>query len=231
MTAGPAIRVGLVIVAAGSGTRLGHDHPKAFVRLGGRSLLAHALDRLAPAAHEVVVVGPPEHMAETGVQVERSGTTARIVPGGLTRTGSVAAGISALGTVDVIAVHDAARPLVDAAALRRAVAAVVGGADASAPALPVTDTLKEVADGEVVTRTVDRSALRAVQTPQVFRADVLRAAHARGDDATDDLALVEAGGGTVVLVPGRARYLKVTYPDDLLLAEAFLAAGEPEEPE
>ena len=140
MTAGPAIRVGLVIVAAGSGTRLGHDHPKAFVRLGGRSLLAHALDRLAPAAHEVVVVGPPEHMAETGVHVERSGTTARIVPGGLTRTGSVAAGISALGTVDVIAVHDAARPLVDAAALRRAVAAVVGGADASAPALPSTSS-------------------------------------------------------------------------------------------
>lgn len=229
MSGRPAIRVGLVIVAAGSGTRLGHDHPKAFVELGGRSLLAHALDRLASAADDVVVVGPPTHLEQALAQVERMGPGTRVVPGGATRTGSVAAGMAALGAVDVIAVHDAARPLVDAAALRRAVAAVVDGADASAPALPVTDTLKEVADGEVVIRTVDRASLRAVQTPQVFRAEVLHAAHARGVDATDDLALVEAGGGTVVLVPGSARYLKVTYPDDLLLAEAFLASGDPEE--
>jgi len=99
----------------------------------------------------------------------------------------------------------------------------LGDVDAVVPAVPVRDTVKVVVDGRVV-RTVDRSRLVAVQTPQGFRADVLRAAHAAGDrDATDDAALVEAIGGTVVTVPGDPTNLKITYPEDLLLAEAVLA--------
>ena len=103
------------------------------------------------------------------------------------------------------------------------ITAVQAGADAAVPGVPVTDTLKRV-DGERVVDTVDRGQLVAVQTPQAFRASALRAAHASGDDATDDAALVEAAGGTVVVVAGEPRNLKITTPDDLLVAVALLGA-------
>jgi 2-C-methyl-D-erythritol 4-phosphate cytidylyltransferase len=122
-----------------------------------------------------------------------------------------------------VVVHDAARPLATRALFEAVVAAVRSGADAAIPGLPVADTLKRVRD-ERVLETVDRGELVAVQTPQAFRASMLRAAHAGSDDATDDAALVEAVGGNVVVVPGEPRNLKITTPDDLLVAAALLDA-------
>jgi 2-C-methyl-D-erythritol 4-phosphate cytidylyltransferase len=123
----------------------------------------------------------------------------------------------------VIVVHDAARPLADATLFERVIAAVREGADGAVPGVPVADTVKRVdPSGGHVVETLDRAALRAVQTPQAFTADVLRRAHADGGDATDDAALVEAIGGKVVIVEGDAANLKVTGPDDLVRAEALL---------
>ena len=127
-------------------------------------------------------------------------------------------------TAEIVVVHDAARPLATTALFDAVVAAVRDGADGAVPGLAVTDTLKRVDDVRV-TATVDRMGLVAVQTPQAFRADMLRAAHGRGVDATDDAALVEEVGGTVVVVPGDARNLKVTGPADLMIAAALLEAS------
>jgi len=122
-------------------------------------------------------------------------------------------------------VHDAARPLASPRLFDAVVDAVRAGADGAVPALPVPDTLKRV-EGSDVVETLDRSALVAVQTPQAFRADALRAAHAADGDATDDAALVEANGGTVVVVAGDPRNLKVTSPDDLAVGAALLVTGK-----
>jgi 2-C-methyl-D-erythritol 4-phosphate cytidylyltransferase len=145
----------------------------------------------------------------------------------------VRAGLAAVpADADVIAVHDAARPLAAPALYAAVVAAVRAGADGAIPGIPVADTLKRVdARGheQVIVGTVDRSALVAAQTPQAFRADVLRAAHASGDDATDDAALVEARGGKVVIVPGDPSNLKLTGPRDLAVAAALLEVRSPGE--
>lgn len=213
-----------VLVAAGRGERLGVGGPKALLPLGGRTLLEHALDGLTGAGVERIVVVHPPGVGDTAAQLAPG--TDRVV-GGDTRTASVRAGLAALGDeVGVVAVHDAARPLTPVAVIRAVLAAVVDDVVAAAPALPVPDTLKRVAAGEVV-ETVDREGLMAVQTPQAFRREVLEVALARGGEATDDLALVEAllveGGahGRIVTVPGSARGLKITWPDDLELAEAL----------
>ena len=121
---------------------------------------------------------------------------------------------------EIVVVHDAARPLATAALFDAVIAAVRAGADAAIPGVPVSDTIKQV-DGERVVETLDRSKLVAVQTPQAFRADALRKAHAAGGEATDDAGLVEANGGTVVVVPGEQANIKVTTPDDLRIAEAL----------
>jgi 2-C-methyl-D-erythritol 4-phosphate cytidylyltransferase len=137
----------------------------------------------------------------------------------------VRAGLAAVpADADVIVVHDAARPLAAAPLWKAAIDAVVRGADAALCAVPVTDTVKRV-DGDRVVATVDRAELVAVQTPQAFRAAALRAAHESSGDATDDGALVEAVGGTVVVVPGSVANVKITHPVDVLVAEALLAAS------
>ena len=123
---------------------------------------------------------------------------------------------------EIVVVHDAARPLAGPELFARVVAAVVAGADAAVPGVALSDTVKRV-DGDRVVGTVDRNGLVAVQTPQAFRADVLRQAHADDAEATDDAALVEAGGATVVVVDGDPRNLKLTSPDDLVVARALLA--------
>jgi 2-C-methyl-D-erythritol 4-phosphate cytidylyltransferase len=124
---------------------------------------------------------------------------------------------------EIIAVHDAARPLARPGLWEAVITEIRSGADAAVPAAPVTDTVKEVAsDGRLIT--LDRSRLVAVQTPQAFRASALRAAHTAGIDATDDAALVEAAGGLVRLVPGPADNIKVTEPFDLLVAGALIGA-------
>lgn len=223
--------VGVVLVAAGSGTRLGSAGPKALVAVAGRSLLAHALDRLAAAGlPPAVVVHAPEARAAF-VAAAGDRPVGAYVPGGATRTASVRAGVAALSDdVEVVVVHDAARPLTPPAVIRATVAAVTGDVLAAAPALPVADTLKRVA-GDVVVATVDRSDLAAVQTPQVFPRRVLDAALAAADEATDDLALVErllAAGelaGRVVVVPGSAWGRKVTYASDLTLVTALAGAS------
>lgn len=217
-----------VLVAAGSGQRLGAALPKALVEVAGRPLVAHAAERLVEAgASHLVVVAPPDHLTHVLEAVPDTDVPVTVVGGGDTRAASVRAG---LGEVppdeDVVAIHDAARAFAPAALIRRTVEAVDGDVVAAAPALPVGDTLKRV-DGDRVVGTVDRSDLVAVQTPQVFLTEVLRAAHADGADATDDLALVEvllASGsvtGRVVVVPGAAAATKITWPADLALVAAL----------
>jgi 2-C-methyl-D-erythritol 4-phosphate cytidylyltransferase len=229
------VNVGVVVVAAGRGERLGDRGPKALVALAGEPLLVHTLRALGAAGlPPAVVVHTPGEEAAFAAAVDGF-RVAALVPGGATRTASVRAGVAALdGTVTAVAVHDAARPLVPPAVIERAVAAVADGALAAAPAVAIPDTLKRV-DGQLaethptpVRATVDRSELVGVQTPQVFPRHVLERALQEGAGATDDLALVErlvAAGeldGQVVVVQGSARGLKVTYPDDLLVAEAML---------
>jgi 2-C-methyl-D-erythritol 4-phosphate cytidylyltransferase len=217
-----------VLVAAGRGERLGGSEPKALVPVGGRSLLEHALEGLRAAGLDrIVVVHPPGDESRFAPLVG----DAVLVAGGATRTASVRAGLAAVDRgADLVAVHDAARGLTPPEVIARAVAAVEGDVVAAAPGRRVADTLKRVRDGHVVA-TVDRDDLIAVQTPQVFRREVLEAALALGVEATDDLALVErllAGGGhpgRVVTVAGSALGLKVTWPEDVRLAEALRAAG------
>lgn len=221
---------GAIVVAAGSGERLGADVPKALVEVAGRPLVCHAVDRLRDAgAAPVVVVAPPDAVTRTRQALGGAADEVTVVAGGARRADSVRAGLAALPeATTVVAVHDAARGLAPVAMVRRVVAAVTGDVVAAAPALTVSDTLKTV-DGDTVLGTVDRSAVVAVQTPQVFAAEALRAAHAVAADATDDLALVEvmlADGrldGRVVVVAGEALAMKVTHPSDLAVVAALAA--------
>lgn len=217
-----------VVVAAGSGQRLGSDLPKALVEVAGRPLVAHAVRRLAEAgATDLVVVAPPGSVDAVRAAVVAGGLDPTVVPGGARRSDSVRAGLDALDdAATIVAVHDAARGLAPVDLVRRVVAAVRGDVVAAAPALPLADTLKQVEADDVVA-TVDRTPLVAVQTPQVFRAEVLRAAHRAGGDATDDLALVEeavAAGrarGRIRVVAGDPLAMKVTHPHDLVVVAAL----------
>ncbi len=205
-----------VVVAGGSGTRFGG--PKQFAELAGRSLIDRSVEGARQVCSGVVLVVPGERLSapEPGWKADA------LVAGGSTRSESVRAGLAAVPpTVEVIAVHDAARPLARPELWRAVIDAVLAGADAAIPASPVTDTVKEVSpDGHLVT--LDRSRLVAVQTPQAFRAEILKKVHADGGEATDDAALVEAAGGRVQLVAGPRDNIKITSPDDLLIATALL---------
>jgi 2-C-methyl-D-erythritol 4-phosphate cytidylyltransferase len=197
------------------------------VPVDGVPLLAHALRRAleAPEVTRVVVVAPASHLSEAGAIASRCARpdAVEVVAGGVERTDSVAAGLAALRPEDeIVLVHDAARALAPAALFSRLVAEVAGGHAAVVPGLPVTDTIKQVdADGQVV-GTPDRSRLRAIQTPQAFRRDVLERAHGAGFAATDDAALVERAGGAVHVVDGDPLAFKITTPDDLARAERHL---------
>jgi 2-C-methyl-D-erythritol 4-phosphate cytidylyltransferase len=212
-----------VIAAAGSGERLGAGGPKAFVELAGRPLLDWSLDafRAAECVIEIVVAAPPGSESE----VADRGVVA--VAGGAHRSESVANAAELCGE-DIVVVHDAARPLVTPdlidAVVRRLLAD--DGAAAAIAAAPVTDTIKQAGEAGEVERTLDRSGLWAVQTPQAFRADALREAHADPDslpDATDDAMLVERAGGRVLIHEAPAENLKVTRPIDLRVAELLLS--------
>lgn len=214
--------VGVVVPAAGAGTRLGPGDPKALRLLGGSPLLLHAVRRLreCPSVGPVVVAAPPAAVAEVEGLLAGLGTT--VVPGGAERQDSVRLGLAALPPeVDLVLVHDAARALVPVEVVEAVVAALRGGASAVVPVVPVADTVKRVDEG-VVVETLERASLRAVQTPQGFQRSVLEAAHAADAPVTDDASMVEAMGVTVVTVPGSALAFKVTTPADLLLAEAVL---------
>ena len=202
-----------IVVAAGSGSRFGTDTPKQFRSLGARRMLDWSLAAAGKTCDGVVAVLPADRL-EPGA-----------VAGGASRSASVRAGLAAVpDDAEVIVVHDAVRPLAGPDLFDRVVAAVRAGADGAVPGIPVADTIKQVdPDGVRVIETLERTTLRAVQTPQAFAAQVLRRAHARGEEATDDAALVEALGGTVVVVEGDATNLKITRPEDFAVAESILA--------
>lgn len=211
--------VAAVVVAAGRGVRFGR--PKQFARLGDRTVAEWSLASARAACGFVVLVLPPGQVSEV------AGADA-VVAGGASRAESVRAGLAVVAEraeVEIVVVHDAARPLASPALFRRVVAAVRAGAEAVVPAVPVEDTLKLVEAGEVV-RTVDRERLVRVQTPQGFALRALLSAHAGGAEGSDDAVLLERLGRRVTVVDGEPANLKITRPDDILLAEAFLAATD-----
>ncbi|MEO3750835.1 2-C-methyl-D-erythritol 4-phosphate cytidylyltransferase [Streptomyces sp. B6B3] len=254
-------RTAAVIPAAGRGVRLGPGAPKALRQLNGTPILVHAVRAMAQAREVslVVVVAPPAEVASVRLLLDEYPPLSAavtidllVVPGGRSRQESVRAGLEALPEdVAVVLVHDAARPLVPVETVDAVAAAVLAGAPAVVPALPLADTVKQIAapsregEPEAVLATPDRSLLRAVQTPQGFDRATLLAAHRRlaadqaaaeagsgkpvpaenaGDEgATDDAGMVERLGVQVLLVPGHEEAFKVTRPLDLVLAEAVLA--------
>jgi 2-C-methyl-D-erythritol 4-phosphate cytidylyltransferase len=212
-----------VVVAGGSGARFGSA--KQYAMIGSRRMLDIAVTVAAGASRGVVVVVPA---ADVVVEAERAAApqtgqpsgTVSFVAGGSTRSESVRAGLAAVpADATVICVHDAARPFATSELYAAVVGAVHAGADGAIPGLAVTDTIKIVDARRVVVDTPDRAGLVAVQTPQAFRADVLRRAHADGGDGTDDAALVERVGGTVIVLDGSTDNRKITHPDDLAWAQ------------
>nr|WP_234974178.1 2-C-methyl-D-erythritol 4-phosphate cytidylyltransferase [Williamsia sterculiae] len=214
--------VAAVIPAAGSGTRLGAGTPKAFVELGGRTILERCVEGVGAAGLvDVVVVAVPEELVDHTAALLPD---VRVVVGGAERSHSVRAALTEIGDADVVLVHDAARTLTPPAVFGRVVDAVRAGAPAVVPALPVADTLKRVDDGGRVISTVDRGPLRAVQTPQGFAVEALRAAYRGSTVATDDAGLAELAGYPVQVVAGDALAFKITTAFDLRLAELLLGA-------
>ena len=204
-----------IVPAGGSGERLGADRPKAFVVCAGRPLIEWSLEVLEAVCDRVVVAAPTEWLRPGWVE------------GGASRSASVRNALAAAPEATVAVVHDAARPLVTRELVERCLAALEPGIDGAIAAIPMTDTVKEVAvDGRVL-RTLDRSALWAIQTPQVFRADILRRALERDTAAlaaaTDDAWLVDDAGGVITVVESFPENLKVTRESDLRIAEALLA--------
>ena len=223
-------RVAAVVPAAGRGERLGGGTPKALRQLGGRPMLVRAVETLtaSPLVSQIVVAAPPTLVEVVG---QILGPRVKVVPGGAERVDSVRTALSALDDdIAVVLVHDAARPLTPPKLVDAVASAVLDGHPAVIPVLPLSDTVKQVdAEGRVV-RTPPRDTLRAVQTPQGFRRDVLRAAYAnQALSVTDDAGLVEALGVPVTTIPGAEEAFKVTRPADLVLAEALLARAVPGE--
>lgn len=230
-------RLAIVVVAAGSGTRLGLAQPKAFVPVGGRTLLEHALAGVfaQPESAQVVVVAPASHRGEAtaiGLRVAGAARDAlTVVTGGDSRAASVAAGLAAVAEgVDVVLIHDAARALTPPEVFTRVVQRVRAEQVGVIPALPVVDTIaRRDADGAVLGQ-VDRSELAAIQTPQGFPIDAYRAAVAAivpGAEHTDDASVFAAAGHPVVTVLGDERAFKVTTPWDLRRAEQLVAGDRP----
>jgi 2-C-methyl-D-erythritol 4-phosphate cytidylyltransferase len=205
-----------IVPAGGSGERLGADRPKAFVVCAGRPLIEWSLEVLDSVCDRVVVAGPPGY--DEGIDR---------VKGGESRSASVRNAVEAVEEADIFVVHDAARPLVTRELVQRCLDAIEPGIDGAIAAIPMTDTVKEVAPDGRVMRTLDRSTLWAVQTPQVFRADILRRALERDAAAlaaaTDDAWLVDDAGGVITVVESFPENLKVTRESDLRIAEALLA--------
>jgi len=214
-----------VVSAAGRGLRLSEATPKAFVQLAGKTLLRRTVDALSAVGDVglIVLVVPQEMLAQVTAEF---GDGALAVSGGVERTHSVRLGMhAALGVVPdakYVLVHDAARVLTPPQLVRDVVAALRGGAEAVVPVLPLVDTIKTVDANGMVTGTPDRSSLRAVQTPQGFRVEVLRRAHAAELVATDDAGLVESMGVAVHTVLGDPMAFKITTPLDLRLAQTLL---------
>jgi 2-C-methyl-D-erythritol 4-phosphate cytidylyltransferase len=205
-----------IVPAGGSGERLGADRPKAFVVCAGRPLIEWSLEVLGSVCDRVIVAAPDGY--DEGPDRVR---------GGESRSASVQNAVGAVEEADLFVVHDAARPLVTRDLVERCIGAIEPGIDGAIAAIPMTDTVKEVATDGRVLRTLDRSTLWAVQTPQVFRADILRRALERDAAAlaaaSDDAWLVDDAGGVITVVESYPENLKVTSESDLRIAEALLA--------
>ncbi len=207
-------KVWTIVVAGGSSQRFGS--PKQYEALGASRVLDWSMSTARASSDGVVLVVPADDAA-----------TEHGVPGGATRSESVRNGLAAVpADATIVCVHDAARPFASSELYRAVIAAIVDGAQCAVPGIAVTDTIKVVNSAGSVVATPDRSSLRAIQTPQAFRASVLRAAHAHAHDnangrnSTDDAALVEALGAAVIVVAGEADNRKITFPADLEWARA-----------
>ena len=230
----PAIAV---VVAAGSGDRLGAGVPKAFALLGDRPMLAFSLRalRVSPAVSGVVIAAPPdrvEEAAEIAFRFEPDLPVHAIVPGGPRRQDSVRLGLEAVPSAAAVVIcHDAARPFASPGLFSRVIEALEGGAAAegAVPVVASADTVKRLR-GRMVTGTIPREEVGLVQTPQAFVASVLREAHDRaareGVEATDDAMLLEEAGLRVVVVAGEPGNFKITTGEDLVRAEALLRKAE-----
>lgn len=222
-------RIAVIVVAAGSGTRLAAGLPKAFVGIDEHSMLRHALARVFEGPHAQVVIVAPEGREGDALTdaIAASGDLrdlVSVVIGGASRQASVAAGLDALwGDVEVVLVHDAARALTPPVVFERVIAAVDAGVAGAIPVLPVIDTIKRV-EGDRIVAAVDRSELSAAQTPQGFRRDLLEAAYrSAGHEFTDDAALMAAAGHSVSVVEGDALAFKITTAADLERARSIVA--------
>lgn len=221
-----------IVVAAGSGLRArvgAGDVAKQWRSLGGKPILRWSVEALLDAGCETVVVALAEGEQPRAEAALADMTGWRAVVGGATRSGSVQAALASLGGSPhrPVLVHDAARPMLSAAVIARVLEGLERGADGVIPALPLADTLKRAPDGEV-RATVDRTGLWRAQTPQGFRAGRLAQALSNWSDdspPTDDAAAIERDGGTVVVVEGDPRLIKLTYPEDFAMAEAFIAGA------
>ena len=216
----------VVVVAAGLGTRLGADKPKAFVTLAEKTLIEHALENIAqvPALEQVIIAVPAGHEAQTAqlADVALAGLSVRfdVVVGGETRQQSIANALASIDPdVEVVLVHDAARALAPAELFTRVAREVRRSGNGAVPVMKIADTVKRV-DGEIVRETIDRNSLRAAQTPQGFPMKDLLAAYENANaDHTDDAALAQAHGMQINAVEGDERAFKITTADDLAAAE------------
>lgn len=224
------MRTAAIIVAAGRGMRMGGSRSKIALSIAGSAMLIRAVRAFTshPAIDDLIVVGNPRE-TESILGPETSAAVT-IVPGGERRQDSVRAGLERVGGAEMVLVHDAARPLVPADVIDR-VLREAARSGAAIPGLPIDDTVKRLAPDGSVRETVPREGLIVAQTPQGFRAELLRTAFAKaGEDrfaATDEASLVEHAGGRVTVVPGVPTNIKITRPDDLVLAEAIARATSP----
>jgi len=220
-----------IVVAGGKGVRFGGDRPKQFLELNGTPIIVHTLRQfeLSQQIEKVIVVLPAPEIAGFQSLIDKSGLRkiSRVVVGGETRARSVGSGLAAIDEAEVVAVHDAVRPLVTHDEIDRCVTAAAESG-AAILAATVSETIKEVADSRIV-RTIARAQLRRALTPQSFRFDLLKRAYqdldaleTSGVDVTDDSFLVERLGIAVSVVEGSGRNIKITTPEDLAMAEAIL---------
>lgn len=223
-----------LIPAAGMGKRMGASINKQYLQLGGRPILAHTISVFehSPLIDSIYLVIPADEIPYCREKVVEAGgfkKIAAIIPGGKERQNSVMNGLKAMQDCvtddDVVLIHDGVRPLITENLLRESIA-VAKVNDGALVAVPAKDTIKTVADG-IVVDTPPRETLWQAQTPQVFRFGIIHAAHLSAEKdgfiGTDDASLIERSGGKICIVPGDYRNIKITTPEDLILAEAFLA--------
>jgi 2-C-methyl-D-erythritol 4-phosphate cytidylyltransferase/2-C-methyl-D-erythritol 2,4-cyclodiphosphate synthase len=220
--------VSAILAAGGRGLRLGHAQPKQLLEVAGRPILERSVSLLQehPDVHEVIVALPEELAEDPPAYLLNTSKPLRVVKGGARRRDSVAAAFRLVSErAEVVVIHDAARPFASSGLLAKTISAAAESGAALA-ALQARDTVKEVADG-VVSATLDRQTIFLAQTPQAFRRNVLRDALAVSGDATDEAALAERAGHPVRIVEGEASNIKVTTPEDLIIAEAIGRSGKP----